>query len=96
MNSLNILFPYTIFTGNPPVINVLDLNTIFFPFRYEFICPEDCRGNINNVSRKGSEKEHETGVKETGQDFWRNDIDQGHDKPIKIKWVQDDRQVKFN
>ena len=31
--------------------------------------PEDCRGNINNVSRKGSEKEHETGVKETGQDF---------------------------
>ena len=31
--------------------------------------PEDCRGNINNVSRKGSEKEHETGVKGTGQDF---------------------------
>lgn len=30
MNSLNILFPYTIITGTPPIINVLDLNTIFF------------------------------------------------------------------
>ena len=47
MNSLNILFLYTIITGTPPIINVLDLNTIFsFPLdRVEIHLGKDLKIN---------------------------------------------------
>ena len=40
----------------------------------------------------GSGKEHETESKGAGHNFWKNDKVQGRNiKPIKIKWVQDDK-----